>query len=237
MAPGPGATKASSTLASIPRLTSRATTPRLLGMERATGMTNMLSNHDLPRFAAAVPEEVSLAAAADRYRLALVSLFTLPGLPQLYAGDELGFLGYNRRDMPEWVWSAETRPGDHPETLPGAADTFALTAQLSRLRSANPALYRGYYAELWRQNGGPPVYGFFRGADDNRIAVVFNNGDDPARVRMPLLGNPNITDDDKQALVDGAEVTDLLGGAAPAIEDGHLVIDVPGTTAAIYLLP
>src|SRR5262245_35560168 len=75
-------------------------------------MQGELDNHDLPRFVSEI-DEVNKTESRLRYFLALTALFTLPAIPQLYYGDELGLLGGsdpdNRRDMPEWAWTPSGR--------------------------------------------------------------------------------------------------------------------------------
>jgi glycosidase len=207
-----------------------------LGEDRATWLTNMIANHDLPRFAAEMPGEMAAAERAARHRLALVTLFTVPGVPQLYAGDELGLTGSwpdNRRDMPSWAWQASSRAGDHPEALAGADQTYDLTARLTRIRGANPALWRGGYAELWRQNAGPPVFAFFRSSGDSRIAVVINAGPSPAALALPIATNPGIGDNDRAALADGTTLDDLLSSATARISGGDLQLELPAFSARI----
>lgn len=185
------------------------------------------------------------AEQALRYRLALTVLMTLPGIPQLYYGDEVGALGaypQNRADMPAWAFAAGSRGGAHPGFLPEADVTFQHTARLVSLRRSHPALYEGYYAELWRQNGdsNPNVYAFFRASGKDRIVVVINNS--PAasgRLSIPLQINPVIKPEDKADLADGARFVELLGRGAPAaiaVTGGSFVIDVPGLTAGVYQL-
>ena len=75
-----------------------------LGRDGLGQLVSFIDNHDVPRFATEIPKDVSPAEQQRRYDLALVVLFTLPGIPQLYYGDELAQLGGrdpdNRRDMP-----------------------------------------------------------------------------------------------------------------------------------------
>ena len=58
-----------------------------MGPDRARMLTTFLDNHDVPRF---LSEAGALDAgeAARRETQGLVALFTLPGIPQLYAGDD-----------------------------------------------------------------------------------------------------------------------------------------------------
>jgi glycosidase len=67
----------------------------VLGPARARLLTTMLDNHDVPRFASDTLASAANngAVAAARYRLAMVALMTLPGVPQLYYGNEIALLG------------------------------------------------------------------------------------------------------------------------------------------------
>ena len=220
----------------------------ILGIEGATRLVNFVANHDVPRWFEEVrvpadAPEVEPSYFVDRYRLALVATFTLPGIPQLYYGDELGLRGRwprNRRDMPSWAFSGASRRGPHSEAIGDPADWFALNQRLISLRAQHPALQEGMYAELWRQNAGPPVYAFLRSVDADRVIVLFNAGDDPAGpLAIPIADNPGIVAGDRAALADGTVLVDLLGYGAPettTIEDGHLVVDLPALTAGIYVM-
>lgn len=196
----------------------------------------MIDNHDVPRFANepgwGVPED----EIRRRHVLALDLLFTLPGIPQLYFGDELGLYGGgdpdNRRDMPAWATSAAGRAGPHPgEAVAGAAQVFERVAKLARLRSTTPALADGAYRELWRQNGAnnPNVYAFARGAGEGaRVVVVSNGAARSGTVRIPIPA---------EIVPEGVVLEDVLGDGAPAsiaIADGKLAIDMPARAAAIY---
>jgi glycosidase len=219
---------------------------QLFGNDRATMLVNMLDNHDVPRFAT---EAANAGATEDdirrRLHLALAVLFTAPGIPQLYAGDELGVYGGddpdNRRDMPAWAWSAADRAGTHTgDAPPDAQQTYALVQTLAAVRRTNPALSQGRYVEMWRQNGAghANVLAYFRGTADSRAIVVIN---DDAAASGPLSikvhGNGALTADDHAALADGTVLEDRLGAGAPAtvtLEGGVLPINLPAQTAAIY---
>jgi hypothetical protein len=185
------------------------------------------------------------AEIARRYHLALVALFTLPGIPQLYYGNELGLYGGsdpdNRRDMPAWAWTAAGRSQTHAgEALPTPEATFRHVRTLIAIRKENPALFRGSYAEMWRHNGDPRpnVYAFFRGDGDNRIVTVLNNGALPSGdVTIPVRDNGGIPSADRAALADGTVLVDLLQAGAPSartLSDGHLTVNLAGKSAAIY---
>ncbi len=214
-----------------------------LGIARTRMLTTFLGNHDQPRFASQ-----AAGAAADemarRLRLAMVALFTLPGIPQLYYGDELGFIGTtNRADMPAWAWSNTTRAGSHaPDALPDADVTFEWTRKLIATRTAHPALFGGSYDELWRPNGNATnVMVFFRAAGNDRVMVAINDGNaDSGPISILTKSNTVLSPADRAALANGVILTDLLGGGAPptvAVQDGKAIVDLPAKSAAIYLVP
>ncbi len=98
----------------------------------ATAQLNNLGSHDTARLRDAVgtPEAVELAAAL---------LFTYPGVPMLYAGDEVGLRGTNGehgRVAMAWDQAASGGPRWDRETL-GVFQT------LSGLRGSRPALATG----------------------------------------------------------------------------------------------
>jgi len=214
-----------------------------LGLERASYLVNFIDNHDMDRWGSELDgRSFDDAELQRRYWLALTALFTLPGVPQLYYGDELGLFGdgrANRNDMPAWAWSSQTRRGPQPEAFGDPGETFDVTRRLIEMRRRHPALYLGSFAELWRQNGNnAPLYAYFRSAGDDRIVVVINNGDGPVTQALNLAAHPGIADSDKAALPDGAVFEDALGRGAPArlaVRNGSLAIELPRKTAAVYV--
>ncbi|MEB3212101.1 MAG: alpha-amylase family glycosyl hydrolase [Leptolyngbyaceae bacterium] len=209
-------------------------------------LTNLIDNHDIPRFTNEPGFGVPEAEIRDRYFLALGTMFSLPGIPQLFYGNELGMYGGadpdNRRDMPEWAWTAEGRSGSggSGEFLPNPQGTFSYVQKLIDVRQENAALHSGYYAELWRQNGSqnPDVYAFFRGLGENRVVVVVNNGALPSGpITIPIQANTALEPGDRAALGSGAVLEELLGIEAPTIltvGDNGLTVDLPAKTIGIY---
>lgn len=205
-----------------------------LGMEHALDLVLFIDNHDVPRFAnvpgIAVPEN----EIRRRLLLALDLIFTLPGIPQLYYGDELGMYGGgdpdNRRDLPVWATDPAARAQPHPgSAVAGSALVFARVQKLASLRKSVPALAEGAYRELWRQNGAanPNVLAFSRGQGSGiRIVVVSNGARNTGTVRIPIPG-----------VADGTNLVDELDDGAPAhvtITGGRLAVDLPARSAAIY---
>lgn len=107
-------------------------------------MLNLLGSQDTPRI-------LTLAGGdTRRVRVAQVAMFTLPGAPMIYYGDELGLEGDNDPGC------RGAMPADPADWQPPNGD---LTRPLIELRHANLALRRGDYtptADLQRRARLPP---------------------------------------------------------------------------------
>lgn len=152
----------------------------------------MIGNHDVARFASvsagnaggdaweSPPQPVDPVVYAKQ-RLALASVFALPGAPVLYYGDEVGLAGRSdpdcRRVMPR-----------EEDLLPAQKETRALAQRLGRVRACSLALRRGDVRTLL--------------ADDERLVLARTTADDVAIVVLlrrpsleataPLAGLPGI---------------------------------------------
>ena len=205
-----------------------------VGADRALDLVLFADNHDVPRFANLPGYGVPEADIVRRELLAYDLIFTLPGIPQLYYGDELGMYGGgdpdNRRDLPAWAMDPAQRAQPHPgAAVAGSQTIYARVQKLAHLRTSVPALADGEYRELWRQNGAanPNVFAFSRGSGAGmRIVVISNGANHTGTMRIPVHG-----------IADGTVLHDDLGDGAPAqvtIAGGKLIVDLPARAAAIY---
>jgi glycosidase len=212
-----------------------------LGEARASRLVAFLDNHDLPRFLSEASARLSDAELWRRYALALVALFTLPEIPQLYQGDELAAVGdgaHNRPDMPAWSWDAATRAGTHAGFVGDAQATWALVQRLAAMRAQDAALWRGTYVELRRQGAvdapasdAPNAIAFERSVEGgaDRVVVVLSNDTASRTVTVPLAAGA--------AWRDGTVLRDVLGLGAPAevtVSGGALTLAMPALTPAVY---
>jgi cyclomaltodextrinase / maltogenic alpha-amylase / neopullulanase len=135
--------------------------------DAAPVMLNLLGSHDTPRL-------LTLAdGSLARTQLALTALFTLPGAPLIYYGDELPLEGDNdpdcRRAMPAdpHAWLTPTR--EH-------------CRQLVQIRDTHPALRRGSFEPLLTLNG---VLAYRRTLDGEDVVVVLNPRDQQRELTIP----------------------------------------------------
>ncbi|MBK6689234.1 MAG: DUF3459 domain-containing protein [Deltaproteobacteria bacterium] len=187
-----------------------------LGIESALLRPTFLDNHDVPRFAAELSDDYTEEKKAELHRLALSVLFLSPGIPQLYMGDELGAAqGDNRQDFPSWAFDPGARAGAKAGFVGDPGVNFDHVAALARLRRELPALHDGHYQELWRPDGGADVWAFYRKAEDSRVIVAFNGGDQPVTAHgLPIRRNPHLSPEDQEVMAEGRVWTQVFGHPA-----------------------
>lgn len=134
-----------------------------LGWQATTTSWNILGSHDSARIRTMVGGEAAL------HRVAAGLQFTMPGVPMLFAGDELGLEGVNgedsRRPMP---WD------DQPQWDTTTLDTYTALARVRRTRTA---LRRG--GQQWAH------------VDDDTIAFVREHADGSVLVVARRAAGPS----------------------------------------------
>lgn len=138
----------------------------LLGLypwEIQLAQLNLLDSHDTARFSTiAGDDEASV-------RLGTLLMFTYPGAPSIYYGDEIG-LGGGRPD----AMARRAFPWDRPATWNTAL--LDCHKRLIALRKAQPALRTGSYRRVYADE---TLYVFERVLDDSRLLVAVNAGAAP----------------------------------------------------------
>lgn len=131
---------------------------------------NCITSHDTPRLI------TLMQGQAERAKLALEMLYTLPGAPMVYYGDEIGLAGNhdpdNRRGM---IWEEGQW---HQNILEGVR-------KLSKLRLSHPPLTRGRYQRLYAQDGHLV---FARVHNQEALVVTINATPQPWKPNVPLHG-------------------------------------------------
>ena len=168
----------------------------LFGQEQSRRLITLLDNHDVPRFMEEFPKTMAAEVVRERYQLALTALFTLPGIPQLTYGNEVGMYGGadpdNRRMMPEWAFTPPFDEPNHAGFVSRPGEVWAYLHRLIELRKQLPALTRGDYEEIWCQTDPKTanVWAFMRHGAGESVFVVINNGDaGSGTLHMPLRGH------------------------------------------------
>jgi cyclomaltodextrinase len=167
---------------------------------------NLLGSHDTAR---------ALTLLGDNRRsleLASLLLFTFPGAPSVYYGDEIGLDG----GLPD-QWARKTFPWEQPERWD--SDLLGHYKRLIVLRSSSAALRTGTYRTLAATAAS---YAFERASADDRIVVALNTSDAHDQIRIADHG------------LDDAAI--LTVGEAPRIErhDSTTLLTLPARSGAIF---
>lgn len=183
-------------------------------------LVTFFGNHDQRRF---MGEE---GATKEKLEAAFALLLTLRGVPQIYAGDEIGMPGGNdpdnRRDFPGGF------PGDPRDAFsvtgrtPDEQDIFTHVQSLLRLRQEHSALRHG---RQWHVRWDETSYAFVRETAEEKLLIVFNNS--------PV--SRKITLEREDPLPKNLEGLDRLYGRAEAHPMAHgIEIMMPATSVAIF---
>jgi neopullulanase len=127
---------------------------------------NLLDSHDTPRFLSCV------GGNKESLKLAWLFLFTYPGAPTIYYGDEIGVDGAHDPDCRKsFPW----------EESKWDKNLHAYAKELIALRKKHPALRRGDYRRLWSANG---TYAFSRNFDGRTFVVAVNVSEAPQQLHV-----------------------------------------------------
>lgn len=131
---------------------------------------NMVTNHDLNSW-----EGTELQRYGKGLGAFAVLSYTLPGMPMMYTGQEVGF------DHPFEFFEADPVI---PDYTPNEVTSFY--EMLNALRHNEPALRAGQSGgEMVRfQTVNPDIYAFARRLPDNEVIVIANLSDEPADVKF-----------------------------------------------------
>ncbi|MGH9509092.1 MAG: alpha-amylase family glycosyl hydrolase [Terriglobales bacterium] len=183
-------------------------------------LVTFLGNHDVLRFSS------EPGSSPEKLRLAFSLLFTLRGVPQLYAGDEIGMPGEddpdNRRDFPGG-FPGDPRNAFAPEgRTPEEQAAFSHVQTLLQLRREHAALRSGRLRHLFADE---TAYVFLRQTEGETLLVVFNNSEMPRRLTVELGDTP---------IQNAQALAPLFSARSAVIESGRAQIEIAARTVAIY---
>ncbi len=209
-------------------------------------MSTFLGNHDVPRFVTEAAEgwqdpcyagQIRNAAPpadpwpTDRLKLAWTALFTSPGLPLVYYGDELGVPGYGDPDNRQPLWwhtGGDLAGVDSVDAMaarvsPQAAGVLRHVKALADARAAHPALVRGARVEWWDEWD---LHAYALGADGDHALVLLNrSGADRQLVNgLSFAGLPT-----------GGTWRDVLTGDTFLATGDQLAVDVPANGSRVLV--
>lgn len=167
-----------------------------------------LNGHDNPRIASIAAKDPKLGCAwssgcrdeqlpplaygdpavYEKLKRALTVLYTMPGVPYLYAGDEVAFGGGGDPDMRRNMLFGEglqglemTKPGTPPLSLTAQqADLRSWARRLGSVRQGSRAIRRGERRTLLGTDANVWVYAYSSG--DDVAIVALNRGEAVSRV-------------------------------------------------------
>jgi cyclomaltodextrinase len=140
----------------------------LYGMDIRRVQLNLLNSHDTSRFLTCARGDV------DSLKLALIFIFSFPGAPCLFYGDEIGLQGGQdpecRKPFP-WNQSCWNH------------DLLQFTRQLIDIRKSRQELRWGDYRALYSDDA---VYCFERSLETGTIVVALNTAETPRTVEINI---------------------------------------------------
>jgi glycosidase len=172
------------------------------GEQAAMQLPTFISNHDIGRFAHHARTNAPEATDDEvlkRTMLAHAMMFTLRGVPVIYAGDEQGFAGDGSdQDAREDLFPSRVA-SYNDNVLLGTKATTALSnfdrnhplyvsiAELSKLRKQNAALRRGRQI-VRNYSEAPGLFAVSRidPETDREILVVFNTSTEPLQANVEV---------------------------------------------------
>ncbi len=135
---------------------------------------NLLDSHDMPRFLSCASGD------KDALKLAWLFMFTLPGAPCIYYGDEIGLDGGHdpqcRKSFP-WKKSEWDK------------DLLEFAKACIKLRTDQPSLRKGTYKRLFAEGA---VIAYARTHKTEDTIIAFNVSNEEHTVELPLGNKPRI---------------------------------------------
>jgi len=162
---------------------------------------NLLDSHDTPRFLSCVGGD------KEALKLAWLFMFTYPGAPCIYYGNEIGLDGQHDPDC------RKSFPWDESKW---DKDLLNYVKRAAALRSKNTALRRGDFKRLWSANG---VYAFSRSLDGKTFVVALNVSESPQQIHVMHETGKN----PKQVFGEASEIS----------SDGRLHLTIPARSGVV----
>ncbi|OQA19192.1 MAG: Neopullulanase 1 precursor [bacterium ADurb.Bin363] len=140
----------------------------LIPFDIMLSMFNLLDCHDLPRFYSLVGESFV------KLKMGLVLLFTYPGLPCIYYGDETGTTGLEEHEFRKCMeWNEKL--WNH--------DIMELYRKLIKFRKTFSVIKKGGFKILYDED---EIFSFARILKDRVVFVILNNNSGEKIIELPV---------------------------------------------------
>ena len=188
-------------------------------------MSLIIGNHDVPRFSTVSSGDVSgdtwspapqstQLVVYEKQRLAFAIVYTLPGAPTVFYGDEVALAGRGDPD------SRRVMPADSALT-PNQIATRDFLTKLAKARACSEALRRGAYKSLYSDSENLV---FQRSTEAGDWAVVaLSRAPTSSSLSIPLPGVPE------------GNVVDLLDGSASSLSPELTNLPVAPFSVHLYV--
>lgn len=134
---------------------------------------NFIDSHDVERFLS--------GGSIDGFKQAYALMFTVPGLPTIYQGDEQGFTDA-RRALFAGGYKNEN------DQFNNRSELYLYIQSLATLRKNHHVFSRGDLTILEANENGPGILAYSRQYQDKKVYVVFNSSDNPTLLNRLSTG-------------------------------------------------
>lgn len=165
-----------------------------------------LDNHDENRIASKLKEKAHLP-------LAWLLLYTLPGIPSVYYGDEWTMEGVRTRDSDRALRPAISM--ENGQKLD--CELTELIRQLGHIHTEHECFHGGQYQELLLTNR---QYAFSRSSKNSLTVTAANSDDGESTLSIPVG-------------VSAGQAVNLIDGTSIPFENGRLTLTLPGNSGAV----
>jgi glycosidase len=153
------------------------------------------------------PPAVDDVKSYDKLKLHLAYLLTIPGIPIIYYGDEIGMTGASDPDNRRMM-----RFDD--ELNENEKQTFNYVSKLIHIRKEHPALRYGDFLTLQADEN---IYAYLRSDMNERILIVVNKNSNQQKFEFTLPGMYKVI-----------KANDLVSGKEFEIKNNKLDVNIDG---------
>mgnify|MGYP000273183817 FL=1 len=145
--------------------------------------------------------------------LAWLLLYTLPGIPSVYYGDEWAIEGVRTRDSDRALRPAISM--ENGQKLD--CELTELIRQLGQIHTEHECFHGGQYQELLLTNR---QYAFSRSSENSLTITAANSDDGESTLSIPVG-------------VSAGQAVNLIDGTSIPFENGRLTLTLPGNSGAV----